>query len=78
LTRDGSAVTPPALAQRDRVEFDLEKLVLARIRKLDGTIDALLSGKAKTPHVDRARLRHIWPVIVTAGEVVQTELLRDC
>ena len=75
----GGRLTEPSrvLAQWDRVEFDLEKLVLARIRKLDGTIDAVLSGKAKIPHVDPDRLRHIWPVIVTAGDVVQSDLLWD-
>jgi hypothetical protein len=75
----GGRLTEPSrvLAEWDRVEFDLEKLVLARIRKLDGAIDAILSGKAKIPHVDREQLRHIWPVIVTAGDIVQSELLWD-
>jgi hypothetical protein len=53
------------------------ELVLARIRKLDRAIDAIRSGKAKIPHVDRHQLRHILPVIVTAGDVVQSDLLWD-
>jgi hypothetical protein len=75
----GGRLTEPSrvLAQWDRVEFDLEKLVLARIRKLDGAIDAILSGKAKIPNVDADQLRHIWPVVVTAGDIVQSELLWD-
>jgi hypothetical protein len=75
----GGRLTEPSrvLAQWDRVEFDLEKLVLARIRKLDGAADAILSGKANIPHVDGEQLRHIWPVIVTAGDIVQSELLWD-
>jgi hypothetical protein len=75
----GSRLTEPSrvLAQWERVESDLDKLVLVRIRKLDGAIDAILSGDAEIPHVDRNQLRHIWPVIVTAGDIVQSELLWD-
>lgn len=65
------------VADWDSVEFDLKKLVLERIRKLDGCVTALLDGTATIPHVDGSRIRHIWPVIVTAGDLVQSDLLWD-
>ena len=65
------------LADWDSVEFDLHKLVLGRVKKLDGCITALLEGMATIPQVDGARLHRIWPVIVTAGDLVQSELLWD-
>lgn len=65
------------LADWSSVEFDLHKLVLERVRKLDGCITALLQGKATIPHIDRSRIHRIWPVIVTAGDLVQSELLWD-
>jgi hypothetical protein len=75
----GGRLTEPSrvLAEWDRVESDLNRLVLVRIRKLDGAIEAILSGEATIPHVERDQLRHIWPVIVTAGDIVQSELLWD-
>ncbi len=75
----GGRLTEPSrvLAEWDRVESDLNRLVLVRIRKLDGAINAILSGEATIPHVERDQLRHIWPVIVTAGDIVQSDLLWD-
>ena len=65
------------LAQRDDVAADLRKLVLVRMKKLNGVVDALKSGEARLPEVEETRLREIWPVIVTAGSVLQSDLLWD-
>jgi hypothetical protein len=64
-------------AQWGDVEADIEKLILVRMKKLNGSISAILDGQAKIPEVDPANIRGIWPVIVTAGRVVQSELLWD-
>jgi hypothetical protein len=65
------------LASWKAVEFDLKKLVLVRVKKLDTCIEALLDGRARIPDIDAKNVRHIWPVIVTAGDVFQSEMLWD-
>jgi hypothetical protein len=65
------------LARWDDVESDLKKLVLVRVKKLNGVVDALESDEARIPNIVSARLRAIWPVIVTAGSVIQSEILWD-
>jgi hypothetical protein len=65
------------LARWEDVESDLKKLVLVRMKKLDGVIDALQADEATLPNISSETLREIWPVIVTAGGVIQSEILWD-
>jgi hypothetical protein len=58
---------------------DLRRMIIAKISQLDGCIRSLLNGTAtipaEKPEVDVKQIERIWPVIVTAGEVVQNELI---
>jgi hypothetical protein len=65
------------LARWEDVESGLKKLVLVRMKKLDGVIDALQADEATLPNISSETLREIWPVIVTAGGVIQSEILWD-
>lgn len=58
---------------------DLKRMLVAKIIQLDGCINALLSGEAQIPaevgEVDLSRVERIWPVVVSAGAIVQNGLL---
>jgi hypothetical protein len=63
----------------DSVGEDLKRMLVAKIIQLHGCIDALLDGSAETPagsgEVDLSRIERIWPVVVSAGAIVQNGLV---
>jgi hypothetical protein len=61
----------------EAVSKDLQRLVLGKAKQLSNCIDALVSGAAKLNNVDLGRVQRIWPVVVCAGALLQTELLWD-
>ena len=64
-------------AEADQAELEkhLKRTLLNKIAQLDRVARDILSGTARIPDVDPARLRRIWPVVVTAGDITQTEPL---
>ena len=55
----------------------LERMLFKKMGQLGRVAVAVLSGEATIPDVNRAHLEHVWPVVVTGGELMQTELLWD-
>ena len=59
------------------VREDLNRLVVAKARQLDGCINALAKGTAQIPAADPQipweAVERVWPVITAAGEVIQNE-----
>jgi hypothetical protein len=62
-----------------KVEEDLDRMLLVKIKQLDGCINALIKGTAEIPadaaEVDLGRIERIWPIIVTAGNITQNGVL---
>lgn len=62
-----------------QVEEDLNRMLLAKIKQLDGCINALIKGAAAipagAPEVDMGRIQRIWPIVVTAGNITQNGVL---
>jgi hypothetical protein len=58
---------------------DLDRLLIGKIKQLDGCITALIAGvatiPAAAPEVDLSRVQRIWPVVLSAGTISQTEML---
>jgi hypothetical protein len=58
---------------------DLDRLLVGKIKQLDGCITALISGVATiptaTPDVDLSRVQRISPVVLSAGTISQSEML---
>jgi hypothetical protein len=52
-------------------------MLFKKMDQLGRVISAVLSGEAEIPDVDAAQLERVWPVVVTGGELMQTELLWD-
>ena len=67
------------LGDRKAVEDDLYRMLIAKARQLDHCIHALVDGRASIPagepEFDMERIERIWPVIVTAGNITQTQPL---
>jgi len=67
------------LGRTEDVLADLDRMVIRKIEQLDTCITALVDGRAEIPtgslEVDMSRVRRVWPVLVTAGSLTQTELL---
>lgn len=67
------------LGDRAAVEDDIDRLLIKKARQLDHCIHALIDGRATIPagdpEVDMGRIERIWPVIVTAGNITQTQPL---
>jgi hypothetical protein len=63
----------------EQVEEDLHRMLIAKVKQLDGCIGALIEGSARipadAPEVDMSRIVRIWPVIVTAGNITQNDVL---
>lgn len=59
------------------LERNLERMLFKKIRQIGDVVTDILDGTATIPDVDPAQVERIWPVIVTAGELMQTELLWD-
>lgn len=62
-----------------QVKEDLDRMLLAKAKQLDGCINALIKGTAEIPagdpEIDMSRVERIWPVIVTAGNLTQNGVL---
>jgi hypothetical protein len=58
---------------------DLDRLLITKINQLDGCITALIAGvatiPATAPEVDLSRVQRIWPVVLSAGTISQSEML---
>jgi hypothetical protein len=63
------------LGDNERVKADLDRMIIRKIKQLDGCIEALFASEATIPGVDISHVMRIWPVIVTAGEITQTSEL---
>jgi hypothetical protein len=64
-------------AEADHAELEsyLERTFLDKIDQLDRVSRDVLAGRAHIPGVDPARVRRIWPVVITAGDITETEPL---
>jgi hypothetical protein len=68
-----AAVTGDAVAATTEVS----RLLVGKVDQLGVCIEALLDGHATLPSVDIADIRHIWPIVVSMGHVMQTSTLWD-
>jgi hypothetical protein len=59
------------------LEQKLETMLFRKLGQLGRVGEAVLDGTAAIPDVDPALIERIWPVLVTGGELMQTELLWD-
>ena len=55
----------------------LERMLFRKMGQLGRVTAAILAGEATIPGVDRAHIDRVWPVVVTGGDLMQTELLWD-
>jgi hypothetical protein len=55
----------------------LERMLFKKMGQIGGVTAAVLAGEARIPDVNRAHLERVWPIVVTGGELMQTELLWD-
>ncbi len=65
------------IGDKERVEADLDRMLIMKLKQLDGCITALIDGDAMLPDIDMELVQRIWPVVVTAGEISQTDPLWD-
>lgn len=67
------------LGHPDKVIEDIDRMVIAKLNQISNCIDALQSGAAQipaqNPTLDLSRVHRIWPIVVTAGPLMQTEHL---
>jgi hypothetical protein len=62
---------------REVLERNLAPMLFNKIAQLGRVATDLLDGTATLPDVDMAQVERLWPVLVTAGELMQTEILWD-
>jgi hypothetical protein len=62
---------------RELLEQNLERMLFAKLNQLARVLRDVIAGNAAIPDVDIAYVERIWPVLVTAGELMQTEMLWD-
>ena len=55
----------------------LERMLFKKMGQLGRVTAAVLAGEATIPDVEAAHIDRVWPVVVTGGELFQTELLWD-
>ena len=55
----------------------LERMLFKKMGQLGRVTASVLSGEAQIPEVDPAFIQRVWPVVVTGGDVMQTEFLWD-
>jgi hypothetical protein len=60
---------------RDVLERNLAPMLFQKIRQLGRVTTDVLAGTAAIPDVDVSYVERVWPVLVTAGELIQTEML---
>ena len=64
-----------AEADQDELETYLSRTLVEKLEQLDRVARDVLSGRALIPDVDPARIRRVWPLLVTAGDITETEPL---
>lgn len=62
---------------RDVLERNLAPMLFSKIHQLGRVARDLFDGIATLPDVDLGYVERIWPVLITAGHLMQTELLWD-
>jgi hypothetical protein len=62
---------------RELLERNLERMLFKKMIQLARVTRDLISEDAAIPDVDMGHVERIWPVLVTAGELMQTEMLWD-
>lgn len=64
-------------AEADQAELEsyLSRTLVEKLEQLDRVARDVLSGRARIPDVDPARVRRVWPLLVTAGDITETEPL---
>jgi hypothetical protein len=62
---------------RELLEQNLERMLFTKLNQLARVSVDLIGGDALIPDVDMTYVDRIWPVLVTAGELMQTEMLWD-
>jgi hypothetical protein len=55
----------------------LERMIFKKVGQLGRVVDAVLAGDARVPDVDATHIERVWPVVVTGGDLMHTELLWD-
>jgi hypothetical protein len=55
----------------------LERMIFKKVGQLGRVTAAILAGEATIPDVDVAHVERVWPIVVTGGELMHTELLWD-
>lgn len=64
-----------AEANEQVLEQFMDRAVLRKITQLDRVINDLQTGTAQIPDVDFNGVRHVWPVLLTIGDVTEGEPL---
>lgn len=62
---------------RDVLERNLAPMLFNKIAQLGRVATDLFDGTATLPDVDMQHVERFWPVLVTAGDLMQTEILWD-
>jgi hypothetical protein len=62
---------------REVLERNLAPMVFNKMAQLGRVATDLFAGSATVPLVDIAHVERLWPVLVTAGDLMQTEILWD-
>jgi hypothetical protein len=62
---------------RELLERNLGPMLFAKMRQLGRVATDVLEGTATIPDVEPEYVERVWPVLVTAGELMQTEMLWD-
>lgn len=72
LTAEMQVYSRPELLAKE-----LEKMVFKKVRQIAAPVTAILAGDATIPDVDHRQIERVWPMIVTGGAMLITELLWD-
>ncbi len=62
---------------RDVLERNLAPMLFNKMAQLGRVATDLFDGTAALPDLDIAHVERLWPVLVTAGDLMQTEILWD-
>lgn len=61
----------------DLLRAALERMIFKKVGQLGRVVSAVLCGDATIPDVEVAHVERVWPVVVTGGDLMHTELLWD-
>ena len=61
----------------DVLSAALERMIFKKIGQLGRVTAAILTGEATIPDVVVAHIERVWPIVVTGGDLMHTELLWD-